>query len=83
MTTWTWNNYGLSFKAPSNLIIETNTDTTFLAQSSTIKIGIDVLNNIGSTITELAEELGTMAEEYQMSSDTEVGSLHLTNLTGV
>lgn len=83
MTNWNWSQYGLSFDAPSNLKIQTNNATDFVAKSSMLTISINVMDYTGITLEEMAGELGSFAEEIGMAADSEVGPLRLTTLVGV
>lgn len=83
LTTWTWEDYGLSFKAPSNAKVQKNTDTEFVATNGNIIVGLEVIDYTGATMVQLAEALGEYADAVGFSADTEVGGLQLTTLAGV
>lgn len=83
LTTWTWKQYGLSFKAPSVMKIAKNTATEFEATASNMSLSIGVLDYTGATLEDLAGMIGTVAGEIGMSTDSEIGDLQLTTLAGV
>lgn len=79
--TFTWKQYGLSFKVPSNFKVVENTAESFEAESTNIHLAIEVMDYEGISADTMGEMLGELANEMNMKSP-EIGELMLTTLAG-
>lgn len=78
---WEWEQYGLSFSAPSNFEVIENTEDSFEALNRHIHLAIEVFDYEGLDPEDLGMTLGELALELGMRN-VDIGELRLTTLEG-
>ncbi len=82
-TRWTWDQYGLSFEAPSSMKVTENDETKFSSEMNGMAVSMEVMDYEGLTPETMGAALGQAAGEMGMSEDSDIGPLALTSLAGV
>ena len=82
----TWGAYGLTFKAPKDILVEDDSDYDFLLNNARFYISIHSLESDDMDVSELGElndVLKTLADEDEVMNQTEITSFDLKQFHGV
>ncbi|MBK9399224.1 MAG: hypothetical protein IPN55_19110 [Saprospiraceae bacterium] len=82
-TRWTWDQYGLSFEAPSSMKVTENDEIKFSAEMDGMAVSMEVMDYEGLTPETMGGALGEAAASMGMSENSDIGPLALTSLAGV
>jgi len=82
-TRWTWDQYGLSFEAPSKMKVTENDEINFSAEMNGMAISMEVMDYDGMSPETMGAALGQAAGEMGMDSGSDIGPLSLTTLEGL
>ena len=82
-TRWTWDQYGLSFEAPSSMKVTENDEVNFVAEMNGMALNMSVFDYEGLTPESMGEAIGEAAASLGMSENSDIGPLSLTSLAGV
>ncbi len=84
MTTWNWKTYGISFKAPSDFKVQTNTKDEFTAKLSNDLLHLSIIPwrdatlttaTLKSSVRELCTEMGYTSREIGTITDIQLNGL--------
>lgn len=78
----TWTAYGLTFKAPKNIVVEEDTEETFLLSDSKFYITVQALDSDGITKDDLESVLKDYADDDGMESQSAVKTFDLEQFYG-
>ncbi|MBO5252238.1 MAG: hypothetical protein J6B31_09655 [Bacteroidaceae bacterium] len=79
----TWTAYGLTFEAPKGILVEEDTEDTFLLNNSRFYITIHSLDSDDMQKEDLSELLKGLADDDGVQKQSEVVSLDLTQFHGI
>lgn len=79
----TWTAYGLTFEAPKGILVEEDTEDTFLLNNSRFYITIHSLDSDDMKKEDLSELLKGLADDDGVQKQSEVVSLDLTQFHGI
>lgn len=79
----TWTAYGLTFKAPKGILVEEDTEETFLLNNKTFYITIQSLESDGITKEELSGVLKDYANDDGVKKQTAIQTFDLPQFYGV
>lgn len=83
LTPITWTAYGLTFKAPRGILVEEDTEETFLLNNKTFYITLQSLESDGITKEELGGVLKEYADDDGVKEQTEIQEFELSQFHGV
>ncbi len=78
----TWSSYGVSFQAPSNLIVEDDSEEGYIVSNDTYYITVQLLDGEGFKRDELSDELKNIATDDQVSDQSAVQSFETQQFYG-
>lgn len=78
-----WKAYGVSFKAPSDISIEDDSEEGYVVYNDTYYITVQILSGEGIKRAELATELKNIATEDEVTEQTPVTTFELPQFYGV
>lgn len=81
-TVWSWDQYGLSFEAPSKMTVTQNNEISFSSEMDGLALGLELFDYEGLSPETLGEFLGEAAVNIGMKITRDVGPLALTSLAG-
>jgi hypothetical protein len=79
----TWTAYGLKFDAPEGILVEEDTEETFLLNNSRFYISIQELDSEGMEKEDLNELLKGLADDDGIKGQSEVESFDLEQFHGI
>lgn len=79
----TWTAYGLTFEAPKGILVEEDTEDTFLLNNSRFYITVHSLDSDGMKKEDLSELLKGLADDDGVQEQSEVVSLDLAQFHGI
>ncbi|MCZ8372113.1 hypothetical protein [Phocaeicola acetigenes] len=78
-----WKAYGVSFKAPSDISIEDDSEEGYIVYNDTYYITVQMLDGEGIKQSELATELKNIATDDEVTEQTPVKTFELPHFYGV
>lgn len=78
-----WTSFDVSFKAPSNMVVEEDSSEGYAVGNSTYYITVELLEGEGIRRAELAGELKAIAADDEVTKQTPVVSFDLSQFHGV
>ena len=79
----TWTAYGLTFQAPRGILVEEDTEDTFLLNNSRFYISLQSLDSDGMTQEDLGELLKGLADDDGIQEQSEIESFDLKQFHGI
>lgn len=83
LKTTQWSAYGVSFKAPSDISIEDDSEEGYVVYNDTYYITVQMLDGEGIKRSELASELKHIATDDEVEEQTPVKTFELPQFYGV
>lgn len=83
LKTTQWTAYGVSFKAPSNISVEDDSEEGYVVYNDTYYITVQMLDGEGIKRSELASELKHIATDDEVAEQTPVKTFELPQFYGV
>lgn len=78
-----WTSFGVSFKAPADIVVEDDSAEGYVVSNSTYYITVELLEGEGIRRAELADELKAVATDDEVVGQSEVESFELPQFHGV
>lgn len=83
LKTTTWSSFGVSFKAPSDITIEDDSEEGYIVSTPTYYITVQLLEGEGLKRSELASELKNIATDDEITEQSSVTEFELPQFYGV
>ena len=85
LETYTWEQWGVSFKIPAQIEEVENTEYSFIAENEEFAISVEAVDYEGATIDDIAEFLVYLGDQYGLSDalDAEVDLLSIGGFEGL
>lgn len=83
LKTTTWSSFGVSFKAPSDITIEDDSEEGYIVSTPTYYITVQLLEGEGLKQSELASELKNIATDDEITEQSSVTEFELPQFYGV
>lgn len=82
LKTTTWSSFGVSFKAPSDITVEDDSEEGYIVSTPTYYITVQLLEGEGMKRSELASELKNIATDDEVTRQTPVTEFELPQFYG-
>lgn len=82
LKTTTWSSYGVSFEAPSDIVVEDDSEDGYIVSNPTYYIIVQLLDSEGMKASELSQELKNIAADDEVSNQSDVSTFDLAQFHG-
>lgn len=82
LKTTVWSSYGVSFEAPSDIVVEDDSEDGYIVSNPTYYITVQLLDSEGMKVSELSQELKNIAADDEVSNQSDVSTFDLSQFHG-